>query len=215
MSTETAGYDKIERYLLNRLSDDERNAFEIQLLDDPALLEEVQQREAMINALKENSHTLLSSDKKNSGDDNVIRLSFSQWVQQPLSLAASVVVAVGAILLSQGNTQNTSPELAIADLSGFSSSAILETRRGADDRISISGAAPILLSIDVGPAPEGLFSVSLVNDANDRVVSTANDLSIDSQGWLRVRINRELTGAHSVRVTGDNLEITYPVQFAP
>jgi anti-sigma factor RsiW len=214
MSNTSHAHDTVDQYLLNQLTEDERSAFEIRLLDDPELLDEVQRREAMINELKAAESELAQPVAGSVDSNNVIRLSFGQWLQQPMSIAASIVVAVGAIVILQAQDYDPSRDMTGSDLAVLGSSITLETLRGADNRITASGTAPVLLSIDTGPTADGGFTVSLIDDTSGEAVLTQTGVELDAQGWLRVLLNRDFAGDYTVRVSGNGTELSYPIRFA-
>lgn len=212
MKISSSNYDAIDSYLLNKLSDIERNEFEIEMLNNPDLLREVQLKEAMINELKL-AQDLVRSDESQRNTHNVIRLNFSQWIQQPFSIAAGLVIAIGAAVITQSQTETASSNTALSDFSAFRSTIVLESFRGSDDRIVAEGAAPVLLSIDAGPPREELFTVNLVHDDSGEIIYSESGIDPDEQGWLRLLINEDLNGNYTIEVLGATTTSSYPLQF--
>lgn len=208
------GHDIIDQYLSNQLSEDRRTEFEIQILENAELLKEVQLREAMKRGLKSAEKQIQqASNSGEARENNITRLSPAQWVQQPMSMAACLVMAVGVLALLRGQ-ESPLPTNSISDLSSFGSSVVLETLRGSENRIVALGLAPILISIDVGPVEEGNFSVELIDDNDNNIAFSVANVRIDQQGWLRLVINRELVGNYTVRVAGAETELSYLVRFS-
>lgn len=219
MNTHPNGHDTVEQYLLDQLSEDERTKFEIQMLEDPELVNEVQLREVMIDQLRSNlnNEPQVSLDKI-SKDKNIIRLSFQEWIQQPFSIAASCLVATFVVALMGLNAFNREhPQ----DLPlNIASNLFIENTRGNDNSINTRGVGPILLTIDVGPVAESLgFDVNIYNESNIAVYNY-QDAVIDDQGLLRVLIDRTLVGTHTINVitssrnpSTNNYNISVDVNF--
>ncbi len=203
MNTKVIGYDTIERYLLDKLSEEERNAFETQLLDDAELLNEVQRREAMISALKEAESAEAPASKKNENEgNNVIRLSFGEWIRQPYSLTASLAMLLGAGFLFSNLILSNSQKIPNSELLAINSSVTLQSIRSSGFQFEASGEPPVLLMIDVGPDAVGSYRIELRENQSEEIVISRDGLQADDFGLLYSIIKRELKGEFTVVVSG-------------
>lgn len=178
----------IERWLGNKLGTAERAAFEIRLLEDPELLEQVQLAEALRVALVQEGPTLASA----ISTSNV--LPFRAWLRQPLSLAASVLVAaLGVQLVYTGLSR--APEgsgIAVGSL------LLLEATRGAAPP-AFSGQAPYLFQIDSGFGNQAeTFTVTVRDVTADTVVLAQDGLRADPDGWVRLLFVSAMSGEYVV-----------------
>lgn len=189
--------ETIELYLLNQLNEDERNAFEISMLNDPKLFEEVQRQEAFIAALKNQKASLRTKSSTSN------RQTFLQWIAQPYSIASALALAVSIIALPGALLIGTDSTQEMARISHVASSLTLEPLRGSEDKFAASGQAPVLVSIDIGPTAltdTKIYNVSLVNQATSQTTFIDEAVNTDSQGFLKIILNQDLTGEYRVDV---------------
>lgn len=180
--------ETVERYLLNRLSDDDRTEFEVSFLENPELFDEVQRQQALISALKsEEISSVIKFPAKNV-------LTLAQWVQQPFSIAASFFLAISLSIILTSNPQSDFSNSVATNL-------LIETTRGPASSIESSGVAPMLLTVDVGPDDgSSRFSITFVDRSNDASVLSLSNLKVDDQGWLRIFVNESFSGEHAISI---------------
>ena len=185
----TTEYDdsQIDRYL-NRLMDAAESAvFEIRMLDEPVLLERVQLVEAMKLGLQQEQVSLRTTPVQTAKI-----LPFKLWLRQPLSLAASVLMAV--LLL-----QTLMPSLNAPGPTSIGTVLLLENSRGVLPA-EFSGPPPYLFQIDVGLGNQAdSFKVTL-HDSNNAEVLYQEGLQADTDGWVRLVLNEALAGSYQVEL---------------
>ncbi|MDY6984453.1 MAG: hypothetical protein SV422_15315, partial [Pseudomonadota bacterium] len=153
----------IIRYLRGQLAGDDKAQFEIRMLEEPELLERVQLLEALEDGLREEESALLAHD--GAALPNV--LPFRSWIRQPLSVAASVFVAILAVstFLRTPDTNETSFTSA-----PVRSLVLLDGSRN-DSPTAVIGEGPYLLQIDAGlDAGADSFDVVIRSDASQQVM---------------------------------------------
>ncbi|MDT8397117.1 MAG: hypothetical protein RQ899_00675 [Pseudomonadales bacterium] len=198
-------HEVIHRYLVDKLPDDERDAFEVYLLEHPELLDEIEAARHIQNAFKANAGLLKKS-------------RFPAWLtarsgQGLLAAAACLVVAV--VIVFRLPQQN-------ADLP-LQPPVILETLRGqGDDIIQVSGTPLVQFLIDVGPpalSEELSYSLDIVQEADGSTLATAQGLHVDQDGWLLFSLSDQRTplqGLYRVRVVQEGRNVMvgeYRVDF--
>jgi hypothetical protein len=180
----------IDRYLNNKLNDVERAAFEIMMIEDSQLFTRVQLLDAMKRSLADESAAL-------TGKRELLALPFRSWLQQPLSLAASVLV-VGLGLQITYDAFTTS-DVAQSG-AGIDTVFLLEATRGGEQP-SLSGAPPYLFQVDAGFGAAGAgVTVSLRNADGMELLNVA-ELQVDANGWARFLYDQPLSGAYTVELT--------------
>jgi hypothetical protein len=179
----------IDRYLNNKLNDVERAAFEIMMLEDEQLFARVQLLDAFKNSLNDESSALTAKRE-------LLALPFRAWLQQPLSLAASVlVVGLGLQLAYDAFI----PDAAAPGALGIDSVVLLEATRGAR-RPELSGAPPYLFQVDAGfDAANTEVSVSL-RSADGVELLRADALQVDPNGWARLVYDQPLSGDYTLEL---------------
>lgn len=194
----------IERYLGNKLGVAERAAFEIRMLEDSALLEQVQLTDAFQSALVQEKASLTSVA---ATGNNV--LPFRAWLRQPLSLAASVLVAAFGLQMVFSGAGPVPAGMAVGSV------LLLEGTRGAA-QLAFSGPAPYLFQIDAGFGNEAASFAVTLRDAN-AVVFAQSGLRADTDGWVRLLYTSPLSGEHVVELAwtdaqGQAQTRSFPVQ---
>ncbi len=178
----------IDRYLNDKLNDVERAAFEIMMLEDEQLFARVQLLDAFKRSLIEESETL-------SVKREFLALSFRSWLQQPLSLVASVLVA--GLGLQVGYDAITANDATQG--SAIGAVFLVEATRGAN-RLALTGSAPYLFQIDAGPDAANTAVAVALRDANGAEVLRVEDLKVDANGWARVVFDGKLAGAYTLEL---------------
>ncbi len=186
------------------------------MLKDSSVLEEVQLREALVKGLNEHKSPESTSAENQSNDpkikSNILRPTFSQWIQQPISIAATVLVAVG--ILFNLPEQNQTSLIAIP-MTNFNPppEVRLNYLRGNEDSITtISSNPPILLDIDLGlgPVSDGTFNVSIIEDQSGEVIVFLEDVEVVQEGLIRILLYGEFSGDYQVITSSAEHEITRP-----
>lgn len=183
----------IDRYLNNKLSDVERAAFEIMMLEDAQLFSRVQ----LLDAFK---HSLADESAALTGKRELFALPFLSWLQQPLSLAVSVLV-IGLTL--QVAHDALSPAGNAQSGVGIDTVFLLEAMRGAD-QAALSGAPPYLFQVDAGPGAAGSAVTASLRTSDGRYLLTVAKLQVDANGWVRFIYDQPLSGGYTVELTGQD-----------
>lgn len=199
----------IEPYLRQALSEQELAAFEAQLLEDEALLNEVQAAEAMRDQLRGNPGLLESKAAEPTRASWLA--GWQQWIAQPQSLAAclAIVALAGLPLLEPQGTDN--------EVQGIRSSLTLQTLRGETSDHSIVYQPPLLLTLDVGPPSDNSYKLQLSDLQSGSTRLTETGLRQDNEGWLRLVLREDLLGEHRIEVVsaeGDTV-LTATIDFLP
>ncbi len=184
--------DQIDRYLNGSLTPDEMTAFEIRLLEDATLFERLQLVEAMKHGLCKQREAL-----EPAAPGAAQLLPFRQWLRQPLSMAASLLLAalLGPVLWAMLDTP-VRPESVI----GIGSVAILEQSRGVNTT-SLSGPGPYLLQLDAGFGNSAdSFNVTLRASGGTSPLLITEGLRADGDGWVRLLLNQQMQGAYDVEL---------------
>jgi hypothetical protein len=179
----------IDRYLNNKLNDGERAAFEIMLLEDEQLFARVQLLDAFRSSLIDEQAALGARHEPRA-------LPLRAWLQQPLSLAACVLVLGLGV---QVGYDTISANEAAQRGGGIGTVLLVEGTRGAS-RLALSGAAPYLFQIDAGPdAANSLVAVALRDSTGDELLRVEN-LRVDANGWARVVFDQSLSGDYTLEL---------------
>ncbi|MES2606003.1 MAG: hypothetical protein V4603_13780 [Pseudomonadota bacterium] len=187
--------DQIDRYLNRQLDAAAADAFEIRMMEEPDLLERVQLVEAMKQGLQKSQSTLLTPAPVTA---KVMR--FPQWIRQPLSMAASVLLAT----LLMRNILVPTP--ATVESTGINTVLLLENSRGTATA-EFSGAPPYLLQLDAGLGnTANSFAVTLRDTTNNAVVTQLGDLQADADGWVRLIVSEALTGDYVAELSWADAE---------
>jgi hypothetical protein len=196
----------IDRYLNGRLNEVELASFEIRLLEDLALFDAVQIAAALKQGLREHAEILDISHKQSSIPvmltSNAKILPFRQWLRQPLSMAASLMVAALGVTQLVGGLNQTAPTLGAGgnSLTQVNTVMLFENSRGSNV-LEFSGPPPYLLQLDagVGSGNES-FAVEITSSNEDFTLAIPAVMS-DSDGWLRVVVADELPQRFTVSLT--------------
>ena len=183
---------QIDRYLNNQMNAEEQTAFEIRLLGEPVLLEQLQLAEAFKQGLKEELNGELNGEqqtlKSDPGRGKVV--SIAAWFRQPLSMAASVLIAVMGLQIGLGLFPAGAPE-GIRTLP-IRSQVVLEGSRGSSSETLI-GAGPYLFQIDAGPGTlADAFTLTFQDTVTGEILIQQHQLQPDQDGWIRLVVNEAL-----------------------
>jgi len=188
MSSSDSYQDQLfQRYLQKKLSTEELNQFETELLENPDTFLQLQEAEATYAAFKKNRRQLAKKFNSNSA-------AYKTWIP--------VTAIAACLLLSVSFLLNNFTESAAT----LNSPIVLQTFRGQDlPIVSASGEPRIQLRIDVGPpviSNGSVYTVRVIDSTTQNVVSTQSNKSADAEGWLlHILDNRDhLSGRHTVEV---------------
>lgn len=207
-NTTTAQHDNqdllIDRYLSGKLSPEQHAAFEIRLLDEPFLLEQVQIAESMKAALHDHKAALLRTPYAGSGLQLNPLVFVSAWLRQPMSMAATLLVAVLGWQVTQTSDVEVVegvPQPAPAHAASSASSASLaiasvvqlEGSRGIAAQ-RVAGTAPYLFKLDAGLGNDATSFAFTLRDAQQHDVVSLPALKADAEGWVQLVIADKLSG---------------------
>ena len=192
-------FDVIRRYHQHKLSDEELNSFEVYILEHPEIINVIEKEKAIHDAFRENEPLLKGG-----------AATGMPW-GKGLAMAASLFIAVLVVFNYAGNRPAYDLQPPV----------VLETFRGADTRVALSGQPVVQFQVDMGPAElidSNAFTVELV-DADGNAGYRATGLVADADGWLYYTLEGQqetLSGAYDVRVYPDGnpaQSTIYPVTF--
>ena len=190
--------DVIDLYLQGRLDTKELEDFELRMLEDPQFFKKVQQVELMHAAFKEQKPLF---DETLQAHKSAKVVPFTQWIKQPLSLAASLVITIGLAFTGSNYIQRLDEINARAGYAVNSVINIGQMRNAANDIVLTPGVH--LLQVDVGIDVEQTpFVLSLlpVRDGEGmefRVMPDAN-------GIVRLITPSGLSGSYQLKVQREN-----------
>jgi hypothetical protein len=196
-------FDVIRRYHQHRLTDEELNSFEVYILENPEIINVIEQEKVIHDAFREHAPLL---------KEDIAGTSSVPW-GRGLAMAACLLVAVVAVFNYTGNQPSFSVQPPV----------ILETFRGAgDNTVQVNGQPIVQFQIDMGPAEllrTNAFTAELA-DADGNVTYRVTGLSADADGWLFYTLEGQdavLLGTHEVRVYPDGSPVqaaSYAVTFS-
>jgi hypothetical protein len=196
---------QIIRYLRQQLADDDKAQFEIRMLEEPELLERVQLLEALQGGLRADERALLDNPEE-ATRSNVV--PFRRWIRQPLSLAASVLVAaLGLNVLLDTQTRSVPAAVPVGAL------VLLDARR--DTAIpAFSGAGPYLLQVDAGIGTDVDAMELTLREASGAAL-LQQDVKVDSDGWIRLLYTPALQGNYQLDLAWtDNAGASQALSYA-
>jgi hypothetical protein len=178
----------VDRYLNRQMDAAEAGTFEIRMLDDPELLERVQLIEALKQGLQEQQESLRAAPVQTAKI-----LPFTGWLRQPLSMAASVLLAIMVLQQFMPGSDRSATNTSIGTV------LLLENSRGIVPA-EFRGPPPYLFQIDVGLGNQAdTFEVTLHDDSNAEVLHMAG-LQADTDGWIRLVVDQALAGNYQVEL---------------
>jgi len=190
----------ILRYLRKQMNSEELAEFEVRLMSDAKLIRETQREEALIAALEE-CQDALSRVETNPG-----KLSFRDWLLQPMTAAAAVLVLIVTVPMI-GLQQSAMRDQPIEGLL-IASSQYVEGLRNSTQSLSISAEFPLLLHVDAGPDAVGkVFAVRMLGTDGEDMIYEAEGLTSSSEGYLSLLLREQITGDYEILVfAGSDLE---------
>lgn len=194
----------IDNYLRNRLDEEQRQAVELRLLDDDDFFEKA--------VLADSLHEALNAEEQRLGDAPASAgrggAGFGAWLRQPLSMAASLALAITLALQFQTWTESAASPRAFS----VPSHTIVETFRGAQE-ISVSGPAPHLLQIDAGLDAAPSYTVVLRSRDGEQLAFEEADVAADDSGWVRVLLVEPLSGEYTLELRAEDARKDYNLRF--
>ncbi len=198
-------FDVIRRYQQNKLSEEELNSFEIYILENPDIINVLEQEKILHDAFREHEPLLKPGKEK----------SISLFAGRGMALAACLVLGVVAVFNFSGNQSSYELQPPV----------VLETFRGAaDNTVQLSGQPILQFQVDMGPAEfldSNSFTAELVDASGSSLFRSAG-LSVDADGWLFYSLDAQaetLQGNYQLKVYPDaqssnatsySLEFTVP-----
>jgi hypothetical protein len=187
--------DLVDKYVRHQLTADEIAEFEIRMLDDPQLFAAVQRAELMQQSFKAQAQAQAAAEP--SHDHNFRYLPFRQWIRQPMSLAASVMLGIGVLLLANLSTQQSGTDGLQRGYGVNSVVSIGQTRSATGETVLPSGTH--LLQVDVGISlSDASYMLSLSNDENTQ--SHQFQVTADGNGMVRMLTPANLQGRYQLQV---------------
>lgn len=208
----------IELYLRGHLTGSELAGVELRMLEDPVFFAAVEEAERVQQAfrqhVKNNADVENGQEGESTQDENlsdprgrieskVPRLSFPQWIRQPISMAASVllIIAIGfsSVEMMQGPGVISSSQNQIAS-GGYAINSVvtIASRRSTAQQIELP-AGRHLLQLDVGIAlDDPVYAVTLTGEETDEQHTFR--LTPDSNGMLRLLTSEAWQGEYAMTV---------------
>ena len=200
----------VDRYLRNKLSEQEQTEFEVRMMEDPQLFEMVKAASLMQESLREQlSDQPLPAQHKH--------LPFTEWIRQPLSLAASAVLCLGIVFQIGAYLEDGSDTGRQLTDTGYAINSVanLGLNRSGTSEVVLQAGRAHLLQIDVGISlVETTYNLSLSSRTNQeeyRFSATA-----DGNGIVRLLTPEALSGSYTLNVmTAGNVDPleSYNIRF--
>ena len=193
--TNLENHQQILRYLRKQMAAAELAEFEVRLMDDPELIRETQREEALIAALHDYQHALVSTPV-HSGS-----LGFREWFFQPMTAAAAVVVLLVSIPLI--SLQQRIAGTASIESLQIASTHYVEGLRSTAQTLNLQADFPLLLNVDAGPGSSGddLFSISMRRIDEGEFVYSANEQRVSDEGYLSLLLRESVAGEFEITVS--------------
>lgn len=189
----------VDRFVRGTLKDEELTEFEIYMLDHPSILNEVDIAEVMQSALHEAKDDLLV--QRSASAQLAIREPF--WFGRRYAMAATVLLAVSAVLGGSLYLQNTSMRRYMETPSVITEEFWLEPTRGDQLRVvQPSSTGPLLLRVDVGSAIAGTYSIELSAQGSEFSWSQS-ELTSDADQSVRLLLPALVPDRYQLSVFGD------------
>ena len=181
----------IDRYVQDKLDAQERDAFEIFMLEHPAVADDVELARGYLKAIDAQDSDLQAADSSQSDSDRVHKL----W--RPLAIAASVLFTVSLGLQSLGPNR---VDPSTGQVTGAPEQVIrLEVLRSDSiPRFAIDSGDMVKLEIEVDDSGQDSFSILIRKDGGD-LEQRRESLSSDD-GFVVVYIAHPPPGRYSATV---------------
>lgn len=197
-----AEHDVIQRYIRGQLSGDELSAFEILLITDPTLIDEIEMQRVINASFKE--QLSIRGYKPGFYIEHVAPL-----LRRGLPLAAGLMVALLVVI----NTGDREPD-AVPEVSSIvGDTIVLQALRSGPvqqtvdlSALAAKGATRITLPlhIDVGPqlSADQRYDLVLVN-VDDKPLVQESALTATADGWLdyKLQLASDARGVHHLQIT--------------
>lgn len=207
--SDSQNHAQILRYLRKQMTTDELSAFEVRLMNDSDLIRETQREEALIAALREYQDALVQSEPASR------ILNFREWMLQPLTAAAAVVVLIVSVPML-GLQQFAVREAAVESLL-IASTHYVEGLRSAVQSQAINADFPVLLNVDAGPDSSGKsYTLQLQDTVSGAVLYEAENQVTGAEGYLALILRDPLQGDFEIVLTdesGVSESKHYPITF--
>lgn len=186
-------HQQILRYLRKQMNSEELAQFEVRLMNDTNLLRETQREEALIAALNECQDALVC------GETRPRALGFREWLFQPMTAAAALLVMIVSIPMVSLQ-QSILREQPIESFA-IASSQYVEGLRSSTQSLPITADFPLLLNIDAGPDAAGIdFAVQMLSWESEQVIFEEQNLTSNSEGYLSLLLREPISGDYQILV---------------
>lgn len=181
----------VDRYVQGTLSDSERDEFEILMLENPSLAEDVEYARGMLRGMRA-SEGALNPAGGTSSDQGVSGF----WRTLAIAASALLVVSAGWIGL-----QASAPSVSLDE--NYENVIRLETLRSSDEMVATAvDGQPITIEIDVDENASSVFQLRISQDEGAFDLILSNIKSID--GLISLRIIDAPQGRYHVSVLSSN-----------
>ena len=177
----------IDRYVSGRLTADELDAFEIYLLDHPALLADIEYARAFSERLRDVADTLHPAAPANpTGPAGGVAPAWRLW---GVAATGLLLVAGGSLLVVAGDNARLEQALSASQAPvALTEDLWLESlRSGAGPVAQLPAGAANLLRIDVGPDPMPSYLVTLAGQ-EDAARWSLPGLRADDENTIRLQV---------------------------
>lgn len=202
--------DVIDQYLQGRLDTKELEDFELRMLEDPQFFKKVQQVELMHTAFKEQKPLF---DETLKAHRSAKVLPFTLWIKQPMSLAASLLVAIGLAFTGMNYIQQVDE---LNTRAGYAVNSVVnvgQMRNASNDIVLTSGMH--LLQVDVGIDVEQTAYLLNLRQEGEGTSQEFRTMP-DGNGIVRLLTPSGLNGRYQLTVQKENgLEpvVSYQLRF--
>lgn len=194
----------VDAYLRDKLSDEEKNLFEVRILGDERLFAAVRERELFINGLKHEQHLLDSSSSNQLSSSNETpsqHIDFWSWLNLRYSFASVALIAVLTLMIPALSAVSylTGPAVPTIELAYTATTQYVERSRSAESIQTLSGTFPMRVHFDTSNLMDATqFSISVVADADGNELFANSEATADAEGWVSLDFNTPISGEVTV-----------------
>jgi len=197
----------IDLYLKGKLPEEEKDTFEIEMMEDEQVFNLVRERELFHSAIKSEKDRLetLSKSSNSSKNPNTTEekaerasIDFWEWLgfrYSYTSVAAILALAVAAPIFST-LTPATNPSPPAISLAHTPTVQFVERSRSSENSQTLSGPFPMRVHFDTTNLDEAtVFDLSIVDETSGVELFSEEAVSADEKGWVVIDFNTPLSEA--------------------
>ena len=156
---------QIDRYVKGKLSPSELDHFEDYLMEHPEIIPDIEAAR-------------LIKDTVQPGGDEETAPAPRAWIQQPLSMAASILLIITGSLHFVGGDTESIEGAVVAEIQ------LSKMRNAATPTFALPESGAVLLTVDAGPSHAARYAVQVLDWNGIEAISAATAEA--NQGWIQL-----------------------------